>query len=387
VLTDIGAQPLDADLTSLAAASAINVIYYRSAADTWSSVTIGTGLTFTSGTLAASATGNVSNSGTPVNGQLASWTDATHIQGITTLPAAAEPAHTGDVTNSAGSLALTIGPATVTYAKMQNVSATSRILGRLSAGAGSPEELTGTQSTTLLDVFTSALKGVVPASGGGTTNFLRADATWAAPSGGGGAGLSISDTPPASPTNGQLWWESDTGILWLYYTDPNTSQWVAVSSVPGATPGLVQHVYAEYVTYISGTTAMVGGTDTVPQQTDGVQYLTVSITPKSTSNKLNIKVIVPCICASTASAIWGAVFQDSTAAALVTTTLNVDTNPKSMVLNYEMTAGTISATTFKLRIGLFLVSAGATFYINGGTAGRYLGGSQRVTLTVTELAS
>lgn len=41
-----------------------------------------------------------------------------------------------------------------------------------------------------LPVFTSVAAGVAPASGGGTTNFLRADGTWAAPSGGGGGGLS-----------------------------------------------------------------------------------------------------------------------------------------------------------------------------------------------------
>lgn len=69
----------------------------------------------------------------------------------------------------------------VTYAKIQNVSATSRFLGRITAAAGDAEELTGTQATTLLDAFTSALKGLVPASGGGTTTFLRADATFAAP--------------------------------------------------------------------------------------------------------------------------------------------------------------------------------------------------------------
>lgn len=38
------------------------------------------------------------------------------------------------------------------------------------------------------NVFTSTLKGLVPASGGGTSNFLRADGTWATPSGGGGGG-------------------------------------------------------------------------------------------------------------------------------------------------------------------------------------------------------
>lgn len=48
-----GYQPLDADLTALAALSGTNTIYYRSAANTWSSVTIGANLTFSAGTLAA----------------------------------------------------------------------------------------------------------------------------------------------------------------------------------------------------------------------------------------------------------------------------------------------------------------------------------------------
>src|SRR5262245_48512618 len=50
-----GYQPLDADLTSLAAASATNTIYYRSAANTWSTVTVGTGLSFSGGTLTNTA--------------------------------------------------------------------------------------------------------------------------------------------------------------------------------------------------------------------------------------------------------------------------------------------------------------------------------------------
>lgn len=37
-----------------------------------------------------------------------------------------------------------------------------------------------------VDPFTTLLQGTVPASGGGTTNFLRADGTWRAPGGSGG---------------------------------------------------------------------------------------------------------------------------------------------------------------------------------------------------------
>jgi hypothetical protein len=41
-------------------------------------------------------------------------------------------------------------------------------------------------ATAVLDTFTTSVKGLAPASGGGTTNFLRADGTWAAPAGGSG---------------------------------------------------------------------------------------------------------------------------------------------------------------------------------------------------------
>jgi hypothetical protein len=54
---------------------------------------------------------------------------------------------TGNVTGSGtGSFAATIANDAVTYAKMQNVSATDRILGRQSAGAGDVEEITCTSA-------------------------------------------------------------------------------------------------------------------------------------------------------------------------------------------------------------------------------------------------
>lgn len=62
--------------------------------------------------------------------------------------------------------------------------------------------LNATASTALLNVFTSALKGLVPASGGGTANFLRADGTFAVPPGtaAGGATLITSASFPAATT-------------------------------------------------------------------------------------------------------------------------------------------------------------------------------------------
>lgn len=93
---------------------------------------------------------------------------------------------TGDVTGSGtGSFAATIANGVVSNAKLANM-ATNTFKGRTSPLTGVPEDLTTAQATALLDLFTSALRGLVPASGGGTTNFLRADGTWAAPAGGGG---------------------------------------------------------------------------------------------------------------------------------------------------------------------------------------------------------
>lgn len=48
-----------------------------------------------------------------------------------------------------------------------------------------------------------------------------------APSGGsGGANVTISDTAPGSASAGDLWWESDTGRLKIYYQDTDSIQWV-----------------------------------------------------------------------------------------------------------------------------------------------------------------
>lgn len=49
-----------------------------------------------------------------------------------------------------------------------------------------------------------------------------------------GASVTISATPPASPTAGNLWWNStdSDGNLYIYYNDGSSSQWVPASAVP-----------------------------------------------------------------------------------------------------------------------------------------------------------
>ena len=59
------------------------------------------------------------------------------------------------------------------------------------------------------------------------------------PDSGGGAATSIDIAPPASPTAGQLWWDSDSGRLYIFYDDGNTSQWVEVVPPVGASKDYV----------------------------------------------------------------------------------------------------------------------------------------------------
>ena len=73
------------------------------------------------------------------------WTDTVY----------SHPNHSGDVSSS-GDGATTIGTSKVTYAKMQNVSATDRILGRDTAGAGNVEEITPANLRTMINVANGA---------------------------------------------------------------------------------------------------------------------------------------------------------------------------------------------------------------------------------------
>lgn len=79
---------------------------------------------------------------------------------------------------------ITVAPGSITLSQLANIPADT-IIGNNTGSPATPIALTQAQATALLNLFTSSLQGLVPASGGGTSNFLRADGIFAAPAGSG----------------------------------------------------------------------------------------------------------------------------------------------------------------------------------------------------------
>jgi hypothetical protein len=95
------------------------------------------------------------------------------------------------------------------------------------------------------------------ATNGQVMTTVAGVAAWAAPSGGGGASVTVSDTAPGSPTAGALWWNSVLGVMFIYYNDGNSTQWVPVApNVPtqSTTPGGDFHATTQSVAGINTST-------------------------------------------------------------------------------------------------------------------------------------
>lgn len=122
--------------------------------------------------------------------------------------------------------------------------------------------------------------------------------------------------------------------------------------------------------------------DTIPQNTEGTEVLTLTITPTSATNMLKIEV-VNVLSVATANSLMIALFQDATANALASAAHTIPTAYLSTIsFVHYMTAGTTSSTTFKVRVG---GNAGATITWNGQAAARKMGGTLASSITITEI--
>lgn len=141
-------------------------------------------------------------------------------------------------------------------------------------------------------------------------------------------------------------------------------------------------------TVFSYTGAVATGTNsipidnTIPQNTEGTEYMTLSITPLSSSNLLKITAIFY-FSAGSSSASVGALFQDSTANALASgpVLFGPVNTMRHGYFTHSMVAGTTSSTTFKIRIG-----GGGTVSFNGSGGSRVFGGVSNSGMIIREFA-
>lgn len=194
-------------------------------------------------------------------------------------------------------------------------------------------------------------------------------------------GTLMSGASGPSTTYAYMWWADTTNGRLKQRNAANTA-WVVVGDLDTYRLGsaCIQRVEATPYTSYSSVTTTIPVDDTIPQNTEGDQLVTVSITPIATTNRLVIRGQI--FCAPSASAVATvALFQDSTASALAVSAMNLgSTGEKSVIdIYHEMAAGTTSSTTFKLRAG----PSSGTLYINGDGARKY-GGIAACRLSVEE---
>lgn len=150
-------------------------------------------------------------------------------------------------------------------------------------------------------------------------------------------------------------------------------------------PGRVVQVVNVVTGAVATGTTQLPYDDTIPQITEGNEFMTLAITPRSDTNKLRIDVVFHGG-ASVSARLAVALFQDSTAGALaaVETFIDATSGGATIPLTYYMTAGTTSATTFRVRAGMNV--AGTTTF-NGAAGTRLYGGVSASSITITEISA
>jgi hypothetical protein len=147
--------------------------------------------------------------------------------------------------------------------------------------------------------------------------------------------------------------------------------------------GAVLQVVNTQTGAVAAGTVAIPADDSIPQNTEGTEMMTATITPKSATNKLKITVVAY-VAHTALTTITAALFQDSTANALAcggvySVSASVLCNIK---FEHYMTAGTTSATTFKVRIGGNTASA---VTLNGVAGSRVFGGVLNSSITIEEI--
>ena len=163
----------------------------------------------------------------------------------------------------------------------------------------------------------------------------------------------------------------------LTFLDDTTA--AAFKTTTLASGDIVQVVNTQTGAVATGSTALPYD-DTIPQITEGDEYMTLAITPNSATNILKIDVVIHG--ATTAIGFGAALFRDATAGALAAGFIYRPADYRGIItFRYYIVAGSVSVTTFRVRAG----GASGTFTLNGVSAGRKYGGVLASSITITEI--
>lgn len=190
-----------------------------------------------------------------------------------------------------------------------------------------------------------------------------------------GQTFTFGETPSATKWN--YLWENDYALQdWSAFTTASFPIGLLAANTP------VQEVSVNYADVATGTT-VIPVDNTIPQNTEGDEYMSLAITPKATTNILVIKVSIMLANSAAAPYVSAALFQDSTANALAAAVERaaVASDPCMISFSHRMAAGTTSATTFKVRAG---GSAAGTTTLNGQAGNRFFGLITKSSIVITE---
>ena len=145
----------------------------------------------------------------------------------------------------------------------------------------------------------------------------------------------------------------------------------------------------QVVTFQTGTattgTALIPYDDTIPQITEGTEFMTLAITPISATSKLLITVNCS-MAGNVIQALTTALFQDSTANALAAVSCINGSGDwlVSPTLIYSKISGSTAATTFRVRGG---GNSAGTNTFNGKASVRLFGGVCASNITIMEIVA
>lgn len=157
--------------------------------------------------------------------------------------------------------------------------------------------------------------------------------------------------------------KADGGVV-KSLVNADISSSAAIATTKLGAGAVVQVVSNTYASFDSTTTAMPHD-NTIPQNTEGDEFMTVTITPTNASNILYFHA-VGMFAHSTADYFTMALFQDSTANAIAVSSdsVSVSNEQLTMTMGFSIVAGTTSSTTFKIRAG---GNTGSTTSFNGSS--------------------